>query len=158
MVMTEIAVVETKPQLVLGLRQRGGYAEISSMIRRLFEFAMGERIAVTGPPIFVCHEMTPQEAVKADQEKNADLEVAVPIAEEVDGTDDIKCYQLPGGKMAKTLHKGPYEDCGPTYEKLFTWLRENEKILAGPTREMYLNDPREVPPEEILTEIYAPIK
>jgi effector-binding domain-containing protein len=127
------------------------------MIRRLLEFAMGGHIAVTGPPIFVCHEMTPEQAMEADKEKNADLEVAIPIPEEVEGTADIKCYQLPGGKMARTVHKGPYEDCGPTYEKLFAWLKQNGKTLVGPTREMYMNDPGEVPPEEILTEIYAPI-
>ncbi|MDD3248518.1 MAG: GyrI-like domain-containing protein [Methanosarcina sp.] len=30
-------------------------------------------------------------------------------------------------------------------------------MIFGPVREVYLNDPREVPPEEILTEIYAPL-
>ena len=29
------------------------------------------------------------------------------------------------------------------------------KRIAGPVRELYLNDPREVQPDEILTEIYA---
>ena len=60
--------------------------------------------------------------------------------------------------MAKIMHKGPYEDCGATYGKLFAWLQKNGKRMNGPTREVYLNDPREVPPEEILTEIYAPIE
>jgi effector-binding domain-containing protein len=30
--------------------------------------------------------------------------------------------------------------------------------MAGPPRELYLNDPQEVPPEEILTEIDWPIR
>jgi AraC family transcriptional regulator len=60
--------------------------------------------------------------------------------------------------MAKTHHKGPYEECGPTYEKLFAWLAANGKKIVGPTRELYLNDPHEVPPEEILTEIFAPVE
>ncbi|MGB9941250.1 hypothetical protein [Methanosarcina sp.] len=29
--------------------------------------------------------------------------------------------------------------------------------MAGPVRELYLNDPREVQPDEILTEVYAPL-
>jgi AraC family transcriptional regulator len=37
-------------------------------------------------------------------------------------------------------------------------LEEKHKKLVGPTREIYLNDPGEVPPEEILTDIYAPIE
>ena len=57
--------------------------------------------------------------------------------------------------MARILHKGPNEQSAPTYKTLFTWIAENHKRITGPTREVYLNDPRKVPPEEILTEIYA---
>ena len=59
--------------------------------------------------------------------------------------------------MAQIIHKGPYEASGPVYERLLARLEENGLKLTGPIREAYLNDPREVPPEEILTIIYAPI-
>jgi effector-binding domain-containing protein len=75
----------------------------------------------------------------------------------VDGQGEITCYELPGGQMAKIVHKGPYMKSAPTYKKLFEWIAANHKKVAGPTREVYMNDPREVPPEDILTEIYAPI-
>jgi len=154
--MDEITVVDVEPQLVIGMRKRGPYPEIGNMIKELFEFAMGRNIQLMGPPMFVCHE-TPEGAIKANEEGNADIEVVIPVAEKIEDTDEVKCYALPGGKMAKTVHKGPYEDCGLTYEKLFLWLGENGKEIVGPTREAYLNDPHEVPPEDILTEIYAPI-
>ena len=35
---------------------------------------------------------------------------------------------------------------------------KKRKKIAGPTREVYLNDPREVGIEEALTEIYLPIR
>ena len=60
--------------------------------------------------------------------------------------------------MARIVHKGPYEGCEAAYETLFAWLEENGKEVVGPIREVYLNDPNEVPPAEILTEIYAPIE
>ena len=66
-------------------------------------------------------------------------------------------YELSGGKMAEIIHRGPYEASGPVYKRLFAWLEENDKKLTGPIREAYLNDPREVAPEDILTIIYAPI-
>ena len=156
--MEEIRVVEVKPQLVLGMRKKGPYGTIAIMIQQLCEFAFTREVQMMGPPIFICHEMTAEEAMEADAAGTADVEVAIPIAEKMEGTNEIKCYELPGGKMAKTSHKGPYEECGPTYEKLFAWLAKNGKKIVGPTRELYLNDPHEVPPEEILTEIYAPIK
>jgi len=36
-------------------------------------------------------------------------------------------------------------------------LKKNNKRITGSIREVYLNYPREVGPEETLTEIYAPI-
>lgn len=59
--------------------------------------------------------------------------------------------------MAKIVHKGPYEECTGTYERLFAWIKEKGMNVVGPTREAYLNDPREVSKEEIMTEIYAPV-
>ena len=156
--MEAISIVEVKPQLVLGIRKRGPYGTIATMIQQLCEFALAQGIQMIGPPVFICHEMTSEQAMEADEAGTADVEVAIPIAERVEGTAEINCYELPGGKMAKTSHKGPYEECGPTYEKLFAWLAMNGKKLIGPTRELYLNDPHEVPPEEILTEIFAPVE
>ena len=96
--------------------------------------------------------------MKAMEEKNADLEVVAPIARKAEGTDEIRCYQVPGGKMARIVHKGPYDACNPTYDKLFAWIGENGMKICGPIREMYLNDPREVGMEEALTEIHAPVE
>ena len=156
--MDEITVVEVTPQLVLGMRKTSGYEEIGTLIQKLCELAANRNIEIIGPPIFICHEMTVEEAMEAYEQKNADIEVAIPISQYTEGTDEARCYELPGGNMAKTVHKGPYEECTPTYEKLFSWLEENNKKLVGPLREVYLNDPRDVPPEDILTDIYAPVE
>ena len=59
--------------------------------------------------------------------------------------------------MAKIVHKGPYQESASSYEVLMSWIGKNGKKITGPLREVYLNDPREVPPEEILTEIDVPI-
>ncbi len=156
--MEEITVVEIKPQRVLGMRKRGKYEMIATMLPHLCEFAIGKGMQIRGLPIFVCHEITPEKVMEADAAGTADVEVAIPVAGTVEETEEIKAYELPGGTMAKIIHKGPYEECGPTYEKLFAWLAAKGKTIVAPIREVYLNDPHEVPPEEILTEIYAPIE
>jgi AraC family transcriptional regulator len=156
--MEEVTVVEVKPQRVLGMRKCGKYEAIATMLQELCEFAIRKNIQMIGPPIFVCHEITPEKVMEADEAGTADVEVAIPVAGKVEETEEIKSYELPGGKMAKTVHKGPYEECGPTYENLFAWLEAHGKQITAPTREVYLNDPHEVPPEGILTEIYAPIE
>ena len=153
----EISVVNVKPQLVLGMRKTGPYQNIAVMIPQICQFAAQNGIQMIGPPLYICHETSPEEAMKADKEGNADVEVAVPIAMRGKETEEIKCYELPGAKMAKIIHKGPYREETATYLKLFAWLEENGKTVVGPMREVYLNDPHEVSEEELLIEIYAPI-
>ncbi len=155
--MYEITIVEEKPKLVAGMRKRAHYNDIAKMLPDLFEYAMSQRARIAGPPMFLWHEKSVEDAKIADQEGSADVEVCVPILERIPETDAIKCYELPGGRMAKVIHKGPYEASGPAYEKLFTWIEENGKQLSGPIREVYLNDPRAVGPEDTLTVIYAPV-
>jgi effector-binding domain-containing protein len=155
--MIEISVVDEKPQLVAGMRRRGHYKEIAKMLPALFEYAMSQAAIIAGPPQYLWHEKSVEEAQKADEAGNADIEVCVPIAAKIPESDEIRCYILPGGKNAQIIHKGPYEACVPAYERLFAWLEENGLKLTGPLREAYLNDPREVAPEEILTIIHAPI-
>jgi effector-binding domain-containing protein len=154
----EITVVDIPELKVLGIRKRGKYQMIAELLPQLFQYAVEKGARIQGPPMFVCHETGVDEVMKADKEGNADVEVAVPVGGEIEGTDEIKYYTLPGGKMAKIIHKGPYEACEPAYKKLFAWIEEKGNKIIGPTREVYLNDPREVGQEEILTEIYAPIE
>lgn len=157
--MSEITVVELSPQQVLGMRRRGAYREIPVMFPTLFEFIFRKNIQIAGYPTFLCHEITFEEVEKADREENADIEVAVPVAGVIEPPEDreIQLYELPAGTMAKIIHKGPYGECASTYVKLYSWIAEQGKSIVGPVREVYFNDPREVSPEEILTEIYAPI-
>ena len=155
--MSEVSITEVESHLVVGTRRRGTYAEIGEMIATVWRFAAGSGAQIQGRPTFICHE-TPKEAMKANEQSNADVEVVIPVAKKVPGTDRVRCYELAGGQMAKIIHQGPYEQCAATYKKLFAWIAENHKKVVGPTREVYLNDPRKVSPEEILTEIYAPIR
>jgi len=156
--MSEITVAELSLQLVLGVRKRGKYEIIPTMIAQVCRFAVEQGLEIVGPPTFVCHETSAEAAERANEEGTADVEIAVPVDHKIDGTDEIRCYELPGGTTARIVHQGPYEECTPTYERLFAWIGAEGKRIAGPIREVYLNDPREVAPEEILTEIYAPIQ
>lgn len=154
--MSEVSVTDVSPQVVVGMWKRGTYAEIGPMIAKVCKYAGASGAQIQGRPTFICHE-TPREAMKANEQATADVEVVIPVGKAVKGEGDITCYELPGGRMAKIVHKGPYEKCAAAYKKLFEWIAENHQKVVGPTREVYLNDPRQVSPEEILTEIYAPI-
>ena len=155
--MEDVTVVDVPSQLVLGIRKKGKYELISKLLPKAYEYAVSMEAEFAGPPVFICNEKTVEDVKKADEEGTADIQIAIPIVKEIEVKEDFNCYILKGGTMAKITHKGPYDQCGSIYEKLFDWIEKNNKALTGPTREVYLNDPREVKPEEILTDIYAPI-
>jgi len=155
--MDEVTTVKLKPQFVLGTKKAGSYKEIPQLLCKLFEYAQENKVDCAGAPVFVCHEISIEEVCEAEKSKSAQLEVCLPLAKKVAGSKDFPCYKLAGGEFAKILHKGPYEDCGPAYQKLYAQIAAQGKKVTGPVREVYLNDPREVKKEEILTEIYAPI-
>ena len=71
--MEEITIVEVKPQRVLGMRKRGKYPMIAILLKDLCEFAFAREVQMIGPPIFICHEMTAEEAMEADAAGNADV-------------------------------------------------------------------------------------
>ncbi|MCW4021632.1 MAG: GyrI-like domain-containing protein [Candidatus Bathyarchaeota archaeon] len=153
----EYSIVNVEPKLVLGMRQTGPYSIIGVMIPELCDYATKNDIQMIGPPMYICHEPSAEEAIKADKENNADVEVVIPILKRGRETEVITCYELPAAKMVKTLHKGPYREEDATYEKLFAWLEANNKKIVAPIREIYLNDPHEVSEDELLIEIFAPI-
>lgn len=154
--MSEVVISDVASQLVVAMRKRGTYAQIRPMMLTLREYIAAAGAEVVGPPAFICHE-NPRNVVKANLQHNADVEVVIPVSTRIEEVEEITCYELPGGPMAKVIHKGPYERSARAYRTLFAWIAENHKKIAGPTREVYLNDPKKVSPEELLTEIYAPL-
>lgn len=152
-----ITIAEVPPALVAGMRRKGSYALIPVMIMEIFGFLMEKGICPAAGPAYLFHEETPEAAVAADAAGTADVEIVVPVTGKFPPAGDISCYQLPGGRMVRVIHHGPYQECTATYNRLFRWIGEKGLQITGPIREVYLNDPQGVKPEEILTEILVPV-
>jgi effector-binding domain-containing protein len=155
--MEQITLVEVPDQLVLAIRKRGNYRIVPLLLASLFEFVFKKQVAIAGMPMLLLHETSKEEAEEADRNGTADVEVTVPVNGQVRTEGEIISYTLPGGTMARIVHLGPYENAGESYERLFAWISERDLGVKGPIREIYYNDPRDVKPEEIKTEILAPV-
>jgi effector-binding domain-containing protein len=155
--MDEIELVDLPAQAVLGLRRRGPYTQIPRMLEEVFSAVMERGAIPAGPPVYLSRETSIEEAHACQERGEADLEVAWGVANRVTDVGEVRYYELPGGRFAKTVHRGPYDQCEATYVRLFEWLVARGLKVAGPIREYYLNNPCEVAPEEILTEIYVPV-
>jgi DNA-binding transcriptional MerR regulator len=74
--------------------------------------------------------------------------------QEIAGADLI---ELPGGAFARLLHTGPFETLGLAYHALHAFAQERGHERRGPMREIYVNDPADVAPEAIETEVWMPV-
>lgn len=76
-----------------------------------------------------------------------------------DGSD-LAAMEIPGGPHAVLHHQGPYADMQAAYDWLFgEWLPQSGHDTGdAPVFETYLNNPRDTPPTELLTEINLPLR
>ncbi len=147
----EVQLVETQPMNILYMRQMissddyvTGYGKY---FRRLFEKIATEKLTLLGTPMTIYHspEYNPT---------GNDTEFAIKVAEIVKGTRDY-----PGGLCAKSVVQGSYSDLTSVYAKLREWVEhEGYKLVKSPY-EVYVTDPNQATvPEDIVTEVYFPIK
>jgi effector-binding domain-containing protein len=90
---------------------------------------------------------------------DGEFEVAVcmPVVPGATGGTEATVEEIPGGLCASTVHKGSYGKVGKAYVALQKWMTDNGRAPADMVREVYLNDPATVPPEDLLTEIDWPV-
>jgi GyrI-like small molecule binding domain len=60
---------------------------------------------------------------------------------------------LPGGLFATAAHIGPYAHIGLTAHGLLTWCAERGVTPVGNIREVYMTNPNDYPPAQLVTEL-----
>jgi len=105
--------------------------------------------------IGICHddpEVTPPEKTRYD--------ACVTVDERFAPVGEIGVQSISGGEYALATHFGPYDRLGRTYANLLgEWLpRSGRSLRASPGFEIYLNDPNSNEPEDLITDIDAPLE
>lgn len=74
--------------------------------------------------------------------------------------EGMELFDLAAGRTAVMTYKGPYAGLPAAYQDFYgRWLPQSgEEPADSPSYEIYLNDPRETAPDELLTEICMPLK
>lgn len=87
------------------------------------------------------------------QKMQIGLKLAAP--HKVDGT--VFGTQIPAGRYVRTIHRGAYHKVGDTYSRIVAWASDQGIKLADNSIEHYIDDPTEMPKQEVRTEVFVPI-
>ena len=156
--MSEPVVKEVPGLRVLSKRETGSYdktiGKLVGDLMRVIYAPENQRnyVKMVGPVMTIYHD-------EDYREEGADIEVAVPVTGKLVVEDPaVEVRNLEPCRVVSLVHKGSYETIGRAYQKLYGYVSEKGLEIVGPMRDLYLNDPNTVAPDEIMTEIQAPIK
>ncbi|MBL0690882.1 MAG: GyrI-like domain-containing protein [SAR324 cluster bacterium] len=85
--------------------------------------------------------------------KKWNLQMGITCPDEAKASGKIKKETLSAGKFIRAIHQGPYMKVSETYIKIQAFANKENIALKDYSIEFYLNDPREVAPEDIKTEV-----
>ena len=152
----KVEIKTMKPIRVAFVRHIGPYDEVGNAWDQLLT-VLGKDGYLGGNPMMlgICHD-DPEATSPAMIRYDACLEVDdgfIPAGE-------IGVETVAGGEYAVTTHAGPYNQLGKTYAELMgQWLpRSGRELGDSPCFEVYITDPGSTPAEELLTDIYAPLR
>jgi effector-binding domain-containing protein len=158
MTLTEPVIKETPALRVLSKRAKGAYGPtIGRLIGELVQCIYSPDnqrnfVKVVGPIMTIYHD-------HEYKEEDADMEVAIPITGRVTLTDaSMEVRNVPLQRVLSMIHKGPYETISQAYAKLGEYMAKKGYEYAGAPMELYLSDPQQTPPDEIMTEMQVPIR
>lgn len=146
--------VRTEPALrVVYRRHRGGYATIHDFWRSMMAWAGDRGLADAPAPFYGLCPDDPE--VTAEEQLRFDACVRVGADFEPDAT--VAIGAIPAGIYAVGVHVGPFERLADTYlDVIGRWFPSSGyDLAAAPVVEHYLDDPAQVAPEALRTEIWV---
>lgn len=134
-----------EPLLVAGIRMQGRYADCGQAFGRLGR-SLGRHIC--GKALLLHYD-------SEYHETDADFEACLPIRREI-AVEGVSVRKLPGGPCVALVHRGPYEQLGRSYARIFEYINDRKHKVLTPTREVYLKGPGMIfkgNPKKYVTEI-----
>jgi AraC family transcriptional regulator len=149
--------ITNRPELrVAAVHHVGAYDRISEAFDRLG--AIAGQAGLFGPGasmIGVYHddpEKTPEDKLRSDAGITIQPATKLPT-----GLTELK---IPAGRYARATYKGPYNGLPAVWSQLKSeWLpKSGHRRGDGVAYELYRNNPMNAKPEDLLTDIYIPLR
>ncbi len=97
-------------------------------------------------------------ATTPEDKLRSDAAISVPSGTKLPA--GLKEMVIPAGRYAHTTHLGPYDGLGDAWSGLRNkWLaKSGEQLGGGMSYEVYRNTPMNAKPQELVTDLYLPLK
>jgi effector-binding domain-containing protein len=144
---------DVEPFAYCAIVQKGPLSGISNAVGQLIQEMQGQNLfsAIRGPMVGI-YPLAPTPADSAD----LSWEIGFVVTAQAEPQAPLvkKVWDRP--TVASVVHIGPYAKSGETIDRLMAWMKAGGYIADGPLLERYLNNPMQVKPEELRTEIWIP--
>lgn len=156
--MMEVTLKQVESFDVLAMPHTGSYMNIGQAFEKLFGW-LGMR-GLIGPQLRSVGIYYSDPDSVAETELQSAACIALPNMGSIELDASIERKSLAAGEYAVLRHKGPYSNMRSAYQWLYgEWLSNSGREVANqPAFEEYLNNPREVAPADLITDIYMPLK
>jgi AraC family transcriptional regulator len=149
----DIQIKDQKAFFYAYLEVTGPYSQMSAKIGEFMNAYMSQGLGGFGGIMAVYLNM-PAQVPEAELK----WRIGMPIGKEAEPAAPLKKDVFDFPKVAHSVHVGPYERVHETYAKMTAYLEKNGWKIVGPPYEMYLDNPEEVAPEKLRTEITMPVE
>lgn len=152
-----VSIKQREAMTVAYLSQKGPYTQMGEAIGALFGGVAQWGLAPAGPPGGTYYN-DPRQVPESELLWDLWVAVAGSPAEEPAVGAGVGIKKIAATQVAFAMHRGPYDQIGNAYAALGQWIAEHGYEPAGPSEEVYLSDPANTPPEQILTEVRLPVR
>jgi AraC family transcriptional regulator len=153
--MYEVTIKQLPDMKAVGVDHRGSYMEIGRAFEALFGWLGARGLIAPDMRMAGLFYDDPSSVPEAGLRSRGCVIVGKMLPVEAPAV----ATAIAGGSYGVLRHKGPYADMRAAYQWLYgTWLLQSGREIADrPILEEYLNDPRDTPPAELLTDICLPL-
>ena len=157
--MFKVEIQEVVSDSLVGIAHQGSYMGIGQAFDQLVGIAASRQLFSSSTRMIGIYLDDPA-VVDEDKLRSVACISVSPTIQEQSAQAPLQAMHIEAGTCAVLHYQGPYSDMHPAYQWLFgVWLPASGYEAAdNPVFEVYLNNPRDTAPNELLTDICLPLK
>ena len=151
-----VEIITAPSRRLAAMAHKGPYLEIGNAFQKVAGVFTARNLWPQAQGMLGIYYDDPTTVAPQDLNSHA----GVIVGDDFEMPENLQDVQVPEGRMAVMHYKGPYAGLNAAYEYMYgEWLpKSGEEFRDAPSFEVYLNDPMDTAPDDLLTDICVPLK